>query len=790
LSTHDLHRQTSLRANLQKLEFQKVLDHIANFAVSETGHDAVLGLLPDDDPRTIALELEKVSETKELLLAEGGIPLEGFRDIRVSLKKLAVENSVLNAEELLEIAKILHTSRLLKIFLSKREKSQPNIFSYAKSLFTDTVVEFNIEQAIDEKGFVRDTASKALRDIRQNIIRANEALRIKLDSIMRQISDQEYLQDEIVTTREGRLVIPVKTEYKNMVSGFIHSSSSSGATVFIEPTASLELNNALRELQLSEQREIYRILSDLTRQVTVLREPITISLQALTEFDVVAARAKYSIEVIGFAPALSTTPVIIFRDARHPVLLHHVKRENVVPLTIHLGEKEKMLIITGPNAGGKTVALKLVGLLCMLAQAGIHIPAAPDSMIFPFTGLFVDIGDDQSIDNDLSTFSSHLLSLKHVLDDADDASLVLLDEIGSGTDPAEGGALAAGILQELTERGALTIATTHHGMLKAFAHQTPGVANGSMEFNQSTLTPTYRYRHGMPGGSYAFELAERIGIDPNVLKRSREYVGDSKVKIESLLLHLEQQMQEHTAKLKETESEKAKLESLVKSYEQKNLQLKKEVSLIKKKAVEEARDIVSDAHAKIEKSIQDIREQQATASSIRSSKEALSSLKKKISVLAPEEESPGSEHTFAVGDRVKLKLGSGTGEITSISGKTAFVLSGAARLQIPFKDLSKADAKDMKDTLRKPSQHIDLEAKNEVDLRGMFGDEAIQQLQIFLDNAYSAGLLRVDIIHGKGTGALRKRITEFLKEYPHIKSSRLGEWNEGGTGVTVVDFES
>ncbi len=790
MSVYNALELTSLQTNLRKLEFHKVLSRIADFTVSDIGHAAVLLLLPHADARTVALELQKVSEAKELIISEGALPLDGFKDIRTSLKKLGIENSFLTAEELLEAAQTLRASRMLKVFLLKREKTQTSLFPYTKDLFIDTVIEFNIAQAIDEKGFVRDSASRELRDIRQRLVQANEALRKKLDSILRQISGQEYLQEEIVTTRDGRLVIPVKTEYKNRVSGFIHSSSASGATVFIEPTESLELNNALRELQLSEQREIHRILSELTRQTAAIREPLSAALHALAELDVIAARAKYSIEIIGFAPALSALPVIKFKDARHPVLLQHLKREQIVPLTIELGEDAKTLVITGPNAGGKTVALKLAGLLCMCAQAGIHIPAAPDSIIFPFSGFFIDIGDDQSIDNDLSTFSSHLMELKNILDNANGSSLVLLDEIGSGTDPAEGGALAAGILKELTRRGALTIATTHHGMLKAFAHDASNVVNGSMEFDLLTLTPTYRYKHGIPGGSYAFELAERIGLDQKVLRQSKEYLGDSKVRIESLLTNLEQKMQDYAAKLSETENEKSKLEMLVKSYEQKNLQLKREVALIKKKAVEEAREIVSDAHSKIEKSIQDIREHQADAGSIRSSKEALSGLKKNIALLTPKEETSESNESFMAGDRVKLKLGSGTGEIISFSGDAANVISGTAKLRIPLKDLIKTEEKALQYTSSISGQLLTVEAKKEIDLRGLLGEEALQKTQIFLDNAYASGLMRVDIIHGKGTGALRKRINEFLNGYPHIKSFRLGEWNEGGTGVTVVEFNN
>ncbi len=783
---------TNLSANfvdaLRKLDYDKVVERISKLAYSESGRQNALRLTPQIDRKIIELELRKVSEAKELLIAETAIPFDGFKNITVALKKTTVENQVLTVVELLEIASVIRVSRSLKVFLSKRALQYPTISIYHQNLFADKIVEHHINEALDERGFVKDTASRELREIRRSMIQATEALRRRLESILRSVAKQEFLQDEIVTTRDGRFVIPIKTEYKHNVPGFIHSTSSSGATVFIEPAESLELNNALRELQLSEQREIHRILADLTKQVAELREPLAVSYSALTELDVIFARGKYSIEVCGNPPVISSAPCIKLFNARHPILLQHLKREKTVPLSIKLGEDTQTLIITGPNAGGKTVAMKTVGLLALCAQTGIHIPADSESEIFPFQKIFVDIGDDQSIENDLSTFSSHLNSLHKILEEADASSLVLIDEIGAGTDPSEGGALAAVALQDLTARKAITIATTHHGMLKVFAHETPGMDNASMEFNQESLSPTYRFRSGIPGSSYAFELAERLGISHDLLNRARAQMGNEKTKLESLILELERQAQEYQRQLRQTAEEKEHLESMVLSYEQKTTQLKHELGTIRKKAVEEAKEIVQQAHLKVERSVKEIRESGAQREVVRSSHQVLKKLGEELEKFTSEEQTtPVNAELIEKGDIVRIRDGHEKGEVLEIHGKHAVVLCGNARLRITLIDLHKEQKEQKQYSSLSSTAHAP-EAKNEIDLRGLFGDEAIAQVQTFLDNAYAAGLHRVDIIHGKGTGALRKKISEFIKTYPHVKAFRMGEWNEGGMGVTVVEL--
>ena len=774
---------------LRKLEFDKVVERVAALTVSDPGRGLAKRICPLPDRSSIERELRAVSEAKELLIAEGSIPIEPFRDVLPALKKTTVENQSLSTVELLEIAALLRTARAVHQFLSKRASQVPILGTFVPRVTGDKVVEYNITEALDDHGGVKDGASRELREIRRSMAGAGEALRRRLESILRSVSEQELVQDEIITTRDGRLVIPIKTEFKNRVRGFIHSTSASGATVYVEPAESLELNNALRELQLREQREIHRVLVALTAQVGAIRPETESSFAALVELDVLFAKGRYSIEIIGMPPAIVDEPRICITQARHPVLLRHLRREEVVPLSIALGDDDRTLVITGPNAGGKTVALKTVGLLAVMAQAGLHLPAASESEVFPFTKIFVDIGDDQSIEDDLSTFSSHLMMLRQLLAGADRETLVLLDEIGAGTDPAEGGALAATVLRMLTERGAVTLATTHHGALKVFAHETPGVVNGSMEFDTATLRPTYRFRPGVPGSSYAFELAERIGLPAEVLADARRRVGGEKAKLESLLVDLELRTHTLEGALASTGEEKERLQELVQSYEQKMLQLRRELATIRKKAVEEARDLVVSAQRTIEESVRTIRESGGNKEIIRESRGLVRKLHEQLTVAPVEEpEETDVPEEFRVGDLVRMRDGTGTGEIVEIRGEQVVLVSGNSRLRLPVSAVRRAPPSAAVPVPAASAGPTMPEATTEIDVRGMLGDEAIERIVPFLDNAYAAGLHRVDIIHGKGTGALRKRVGEFLKSVPQVKSYRLGEWNEGGAGVTVVEL--
>jgi DNA mismatch repair protein MutS2 len=773
---------------LRKLEFDRIIDRLQQLTSSDPGRSLAAQVRPFKDTSLVRQELQRVSEAKELLIIEGLAPLDGIKNVAAALRHSGIENHILTSRDLLEIASTLRASRTLSLFIAKRRNEYPQLGELAAGLFCDKIVEYNILECIDEDGHIRDSASKDLRRIRQDMISTADVLRKRLASILKRVSEKDFLQEEIITTRDGRMVVPVKSEHKNHVPGFIHSSSASGATVFVEPAETLDLNNSLTELQLSEQREITRILGELTAQVREIRPHLEPSLAILAVLDLLFAKAKYSIEVLGNPPAISDKCVLRLFQARHPVLLQRHRREEVVPLDLELGGDIRTLVITGPNAGGKSVAMKTIGLLAVCAQSGLHIPASPESELGLFDNVFVDIGDEQSIENDLSTYSSHLLRMRDILAGANQRSLVLVDEIGAGTDPAEGGALAASILAELTNRGSITIATTHHGMLKAFAHETEGVSNASMEFDQDTLKPTYRFRFGIPGSSYALELAKRLELPLSVVNKAREFVGDEKVKLENLITELERQSQEYREQVQQVSSERDRLTALVQGYEQKTKALRSELQIMKKQAVDEAKEIVRGAQSLIERTVKDIRESSAEKTTVQAARESVHQMKKKIEELTVEEE-PTAPEALRVGDIVRSKNTSQEGEIVEMKSPFATLLIGSAKLKVRIETLQKVNSRQATVASVSSSAIYTPEGKNEIDLRGMLGDEAIAQVERFLDDALVAGLHRVDIIHGKGTGALRKRIGEFLKTHPHIRSYRLGEWNEGGSGVTVVEFE-
>jgi DNA mismatch repair protein MutS2 len=510
---------------LGKLEFDKVLHRCARHAASDPGRDVVEQLSPSTDVGMIRLELARVTEMKRLLEEEEALPLEGIHAVDGPIRKCAVEGMTPLPRELLQVGSTLRAARVVRAFLAKRRERFPLLWETAASLFADKVLEYNIDRAIDEAGAVRATASKELQAIRRAMTDRYDQLRRKLESILKTVSDLGFSQEEIITTREGRMVIPVKAEHKTRVQGFIHSASASGATVFVEPSETLELNNEIRSLTFQEQREVDRILRELAAQVAAVKDQLLGNLGLLAGLDALHARGKYSIEILGIAPEVRDSGPITLVQARHPILLMNHGYAGTVPLSLEIGRGFSAIVISGPNAGGKSVAMKCVGLLVLMAASGIHIPAAEPSALRVFRRIFVAIGDEQSIENDMSTFSSHLATLKVIADEADGQSLVLIDEIGAGTDPVEGGAIAAALLEGLVACGATTIATTHQGSLKVFAHETGGVENGAMEFDQETLRPTYRFKSGVPGSSYALEMAARLGMPQQTAPRCSSAVS-------------------------------------------------------------------------------------------------------------------------------------------------------------------------------------------------------------------------------------------------------------------------
>ena len=787
---------SSFSAAAEKLEFAKVKQRVLRYAVSDAGRDLLENAPVLSDTDDVRDALAQVTAMKRLLEVEDALPLEGIHDVRNAIQKSGVEGSVLTSRELAHVGSTLHAARMLRTTLQKRRDAHPGVWRLAEDLPTDKVLEYNIGQAIDETGAVRASASRELQSIRRSIADRYEDLRKRLETVLRGVSELGFSQDDIITTREGRMVIPVKVEHKKRVPGFIHSASASGATVFIEPTETLELNNDIRSLQFQEQREVERILRDLTIAVGEQRPALLRMVDLLASLDALQARAKYSIEILGVEPQILEQGGIHLRDARHPLLLAHHGRQGAVPQDLDIGDSFTTLVISGPNAGGKSVTLKCVGVLALMTQSGLHIPAQEDARMRVFRSIFVDIGDEQSIESDLSTFSSHLANLKTIVNKADKHSLVLIDEIGTGTDPAEGGAIAAAVLERLTARRAITIATTHHGALKAFAHETEGVENGAMEFNPENLSPTYRFRSGVPGSSYALEMADRLGFPGDLMERARALLGGQHMRLDSLLQELEASAQEHRATTEELREIKARAEQLASEYAERLQTLTRETREIKRKAADEARSIVERANAVIEQSVREIREHNAGKDVVRAAREEVSKLRAVVQETERETEPEVSEDqlpagTLVQGSTVTLQDKTETGEIAALSpdGKTATVVFGSVKMRVPVSELRAGRKRPSSRPASRPlipDRHD--EVPRELDLRGMTGDEALPLIDKFIDDAILAGLHRIDIIHGKGTGALRRKVTDFLSTHPRVRSFRLGEWNEGGVGATVVEL--
>jgi DNA mismatch repair protein MutS2 len=777
--------------SFEKLELDKVVRQIQSLTHSDLGKESIRGLVPMADLTLIRAQLDLVSEMKTLLEGDEPLPIHDIVDIRESLQRASIEDYVLPPEALRGIARTLATCVLTSQYFVRRKGRYPLLEGAMAGFQADKLLEHHISSAIDEDGNVKDTASRELQLIRRQILDQHDALRRNLERLLRVFSEKGWAQEEIVTTRDGRMVVPIKVEHKNQIPGFIHSSSASGATVFVEPTETLELNNEIRTLQFREQREIEKILRGLTAEVRAAREQILVNLRVLTELDVLSAKGKYSIVVLGNAPTLGEGRGLRLLQAYHPLLLQKHRRQEIMPLTMELAEDYRTLIITGPNAGGKSIAMKTVGLLSILAQSGCHIPAAAESHLPLVTDLFVDMGDEQSIEHDLSSFSSHLTNLKHVCDEVNPTSLVLIDEIASGTDPQEGAALASAILEHLTAVGCLTVVTTHHGMLKTFAFENPAIQNGGMEFDQENLTPTYRFRPGVPGSSYALEMAARLNLPKEILERSRELKGKESSKLEDLILELEQQSQELRAATEKNRTEGAELEALKLDYQLKRKRIQQEAKEAKVQATLEAKDILERANTLVERTVMEIKQSAASKDVVRHAKKEMVQLHGQLAqdekaLLAEEERGPS--RILEVGDPVRIRSTSTRGEIAAqVDASTMLVLVGSMKVKVPVQDLEFSSEKERKTVYQEPLR-TSTEVQREIDLRGLYGDEAITQIEKFLDGAILAGLSRVDIIHGKGSGALRKRVAEYLKKNPHIKSFRLGEWNEGGGGVTVVEL--
>lgn len=788
-------------AVLTTLEFDRILEKLAGCASSVLGHELALQVSPSFDPAVIEMSLSQTTELRDILDYDQTLPIDGIADIRPCLKKARILGSCLQPEELTMVGQTLAVVRRLVQFFSTRQEKIPRLNKLVSELIPFEKIEKEIDRCIDASSSeVKDHASPELAAIRKQIDRAQAAARKKIEALLREFGSSGALQENLVTVRNGRLVLVIKEEYKRKVRGLIHDQSASGASLFIEPLETLEDNNRVRELQAQEAKEVERILRALTDLIRGSIDVIDSDVRLLGELDLVYAKAVLSKALHAHQPELAENAFISIAKGRHPLLLLRMGEKNTVPLDVDLGDSLHTLIISGPNAGGKTVALKTIGLLALMVQSGLHIPALPHSKIGKIKRIYASIGDQQSIENDLSTFSSHLASLKAIAESADEHSLVLIDEIGAGTDPEEGNALAMALLERLTQSGSLSVVTTHQSALKAFAYRTDGIENSSMEFDVQTLRPTYHFRVGIPGSSYAFEIAQRMGLPVQLIEKARSLVGAQKEKLEGLILELEEKIQQqaeliHQADLKETE-----FRSLAELYRERTETFRREEKQLKKRAVAEAEEILRNANAAVERTIKEIREQQAQRESIRTAKQEISEQFQKIEqikgeVLAqddqPNESETDDSTPIAIGDSAQWVNGSTSGTVISEPDKRGRVLlqAGSAKVRVPLAELKKLAPKKRHSYGRVNIQIERPEVyKNEVDLRGMRAEEAREAVDRFLDEALLAGIKEVRVIHGKGTGSLRSSIGEFLRTHPRVRSTRLGNWNEGSSGVTVAEL--
>ncbi|MBE0645190.1 MAG: endonuclease MutS2 [Bacteroidetes bacterium] len=781
---------------LAKLEFARLRSHIAGHCATLFGQERIEKLTPSPMFALVRDELARVDEMHALIDADDAPPLESLDDMRPALHRAAKAGSMIASEDFLEILHLLVTGRKLKAFFAKRSERLALLAQLASELHEDKMLEFHIDRVVDQEGKVKDNASKELRNLRREIIEKSGQLRRRMEAILKRVSEDEIVMEELVTMRDGRMVLPVKTEYKRQIQGFIHSSSASGQTVYIEPTETLDLNNEIRDLQFAEIREVAAILTDLTDRLRAAVQPLLRSVELVGEIDSLYARARYGNAVLGACPHVKLEGSLVLEHARHPLLLLHKKMKDVVPLDITLGEEATTIIITGPNAGGKSVTMKTVGLLVLMVQSGIPVPCDAKSEFPMYTDVHVDIGDEQSLENDLSTFSSHISRLARIVSTARAKSLVLIDEIGTGTDPSEGSALGAAILERLTQARAHVIATTHHGMLKAFAYEQADMQNAAMEFDLQTLEPTYVFRSGLPGSSYAFEITRRHGMDPAIIERAREIGGTQSDALEQLLAEVERQSQELGIRLRRTEQQEDKFNQLSTEYDQKLKAMKQEGKEFKRQSLEQAERILHDANAAVEEAIRGIREEQASKEAIRRAHDRVeksrSEVREQLSELLPvahRDESPSAE--IHSGDEVAMRDNPQTKGIALADperGKVE-VAFGSLRMSVDLARLQRVVQPAERE--HASIQHIEepLE-KNEIDVRGMYGDDAIREIDRFLYQAWSSGLKRVDIIHGKGTGALRQRVQAYLHDIPFVEQYALAEWNEGGSGMTKVFFKN
>ncbi len=787
--------------SLRVLEYDKIKKMLSERTVSALGRTYVEDLNPITDFYKVEDRLKETSDAAAYLWRKGGAPFGGIHDIRSALKRVEL-GSTLGTSELLRVGDVLRCGRVIKQFLTNDVPADwegNTVLELGHQMTSFKQLEDVISNAIISEEEISDRASPELFSIRKSIRQKQDGIKDKLSSIIRSNDYKKIMQDAVVTIRSDRYVIPIKQEFKSQVPGLIHDMSSSGATVFVEPITIVEANNEIKTLLIKEQREIERILEELSAKVAEIRVELGINVEILSRLDFMFAKAKLSRDMNGIRPHLLNKRQIKIKQGRHPLLEKH----SVVPIDIELGNEFSTLVITGPNTGGKTVTLKTVGLFVIMLQSGLHIPVKEGSEFGMFGSVYADIGDEQSIEQSLSTFSSHMKNIVQILNDADEGSLVLFDELGAGTDPTEGAALAIAILEGLTKRGICTMATTHYSELKIYAMTTDKVQNACCEFDVETLRPTYRLLVGVPGKSNAFAISQKLGLDAYIIHKAKEYLSQDNIRFEDVLSDIEKNRTQAEKEKDAASVLKREIEDLKIEAKKEKDRINKEKSSIIAKAKEEARAIVMNTRYESEELLDRLKElhkQGITANSERSLQEARAGVRNLDNIEgelvdsfvtheyieAPKDLKPGETVLM-----INLNQKATVLEKPDSDGQV-MVQAGIMKVKVNTKQLKRIN--EQKESLEKINRVrvAGVKASNvklELDLRGLNVEESIEKVDKYIDDAVLAGLHEVSIIHGKGTGILRKAIHAHFHNHTHVAAYRLGNYGEGDTGVTIVELK-
>ncbi|MFN3651910.1 MAG: endonuclease MutS2 [Armatimonadota bacterium] len=812
--------------SLRVLEYGAIRERVVRLAACSLGQERAREMAPSLEEEEVRRLQVETAEAVRLLSGGGGVPLGGVHDIRPALQIAAV-GGMLEPHALLQVADTLSAGRKLRAYLLQRRDQCSVLSELAGRILELRHVEDAVYGAISEQAEVRDDASPLLSRLRREMRTIRGRMTERLNSIIRSPGHRDMIQDPVITTRDGRYCIPVKSEYRTQFGGLVHDQSSSGATVFMEPASVVELGNELRQVELKERAEVERILRQLTGMVGQSAEDIRYSVEAIGDLDFIVARARLALEMNAVEPILNRDGFIGLRRARHPLLTG-----DVVPIDIDLGREKTVIVITGPNTGGKTVSLKTVGLLTLMAQSGLQIPAHEGSTLSVFRGVYADIGDEQSIQQSLSTFSGHITNIAGILEQVERTgakSLVLLDEVGAGTDPTEGAALAKSILQHLLQRGARTIATTHYGELKEFAYSTPGVENASVEFDTETLRPTYRLLIGIPGTSNAFAISARLGLPLPIVESARSLIGTDRTVLSEVIQRLTEEQRETEQDLRKAAQTARDLEAKQARLEQELQRAEKERAEILSKARAQAEEMVRSARREMDRVRDEIRrlekqarraseQQTTTPTGLQQVREKLTRASGRMEQRAERVTRPRRGETDAVpeaapqpapgplaaGDVVWISGLNQRGTLVSIGeDDRGQVLIGSMRMTVPLENLQKIHSATPATRTPAPSpasraaagalSDMRLQARAnispEVNLRGMRAEEAIQRLDEYLDDACLAGISPIRVVHGKGTGALKRVVWELLQQHPHVSGYSHPSEEEGGAGATVVTLK-